>query len=198
MTQDLAVIVEGYMDVMMSHQVGVCNVVAGMGTALTEAQMRQLKRYSNNITLALDPDAAGDHATLRGLEAARQSLEREWEPVISPTGLVRQESRLKAQLRIAALPDGLDPDELALCGRVPLAGGDRQRPADRRLLPGTRGQGRGSEQRPRQSERGGAHGAPDLRNRQPGGARALRPGLARLVHIDERLVAEQVRRRDAG
>lgn len=110
---DLAVIVEGYMDVLMSHQVGVCNVVAGMGTALTEGQMRQLKRYSSNLTLALDPDAAGDHATLRGLEAARQSLEREWAPVFSPTGLVRQESRLKAQLRIAALPDGLDPDELA-------------------------------------------------------------------------------------
>ena len=110
---DLGVLVEGYMDVMMSHQVGVCNVVAGMGTALGETQMRQLKRYTGNITLALDPDAAGDHATLRGLEAARQSLEREWEPVISPTGLVRQESRLKAQLRIASLPDGLDPDELA-------------------------------------------------------------------------------------
>ena len=110
---DLGVLVEGYMDVMMSHQVGVCNVVAGMGTALGETQMRQLKRYTGNITLALDPDVAGDHATLRGLEAARQSLEREWEPVISPTGLVRQESRLKAQLRIAALPDGLDPDELA-------------------------------------------------------------------------------------
>ncbi len=112
--EDLAVLVEGYMDVIGSHQVGVCNVVAGMGTALTEGQLRQIKRYTNNITLALDPDIAGDHATLRGLEAARQSLEREWEPVFSPTGLVRQESRLKAQICIAALPDGLDPDELAL------------------------------------------------------------------------------------
>ena len=83
---DLAVIVEGYMDVLMSHQVGVANVVAGMGTALTEGQMRQLKRYSSNLTLALDPDAAGDHATLRGLEAARQALEREWQPTFSPTG----------------------------------------------------------------------------------------------------------------
>lgn len=110
---NLAVIVEGYMDVLMSHQVGVRNVVAGMGTALTEAQIRLLKRYTSNITLALDPDAAGDHATLRGLETARQSLDREWEPVISPTGLVRQESRLKARLQIAVLPDGLDPDELA-------------------------------------------------------------------------------------
>jgi DNA primase len=111
---NLAVIVEGYMDVLGSHQAGVMNVVAGMGTALGEAQMRQLKRYTGNITLALDPDAAGDHATLRGLETARQSLERDWENVIGPTGLVRQESRLKAQLRIASLPDGLDPDELAL------------------------------------------------------------------------------------
>ncbi len=83
---DLAVIVEGYMDVLMSHQVGVANVVAGMGTALTEPQMRQLKRYSNNLTLALDPDAAGDHATIRGLETARQAMEREWQPVVGPTG----------------------------------------------------------------------------------------------------------------
>ncbi len=110
---NLAVLVEGYMDVLMSHQVGVANVVAGMGTALTEAQLRQIKRYSSNLTLALDPDAAGDQATLRGLEAARQILEREWQPALGPDGLVRQESRLKAQLRIATLPDGLDPDELA-------------------------------------------------------------------------------------
>jgi len=110
---DLAVLVEGYMDVLMSHQVGVRNVVAGMGTALTDVQLRQLKRYTGNITLALDPDTAGDAATLRGLETARQALEREWEPVLGPTGLVRQESRLKAQLRIATLPEGQDPDELA-------------------------------------------------------------------------------------
>jgi DNA primase len=112
--EGLAVVVEGYMDVLMSHQVGVRNVVAGMGTALTEAHLQQIKRYTTNITLALDPDTAGDHATLRGLEAARQALDRVWEPVLSPTGLIRQESRLKAQLRIATLPEGLDPDELAL------------------------------------------------------------------------------------
>ncbi len=111
--QNLAVIVEGYMDVLMSHQVGVTNVVAGMGTALTEAQMRLVKRYSGNITLALDPDAAGDHAALRGIDTARQTSDREWEPVVSPTGLMRQESRLKAQVRIATLPAGLDPDEVA-------------------------------------------------------------------------------------
>jgi DNA primase len=112
--ENLAVLVEGYMDVIGSHQAGVRNVVAGMGTALTEQQLQQIKRYSSNITLALDPDAAGVHATIRGLDTARAALEREWEPVLDPRGLVRQESRLKAQLRIASLPDGLDPDELAL------------------------------------------------------------------------------------
>jgi DNA primase len=112
--ENLAVLVEGYMDVLGSHQAGVRNVVAGMGTALTEQQLHQIKRYSSNVTLALDPDAAGVHATIRGLDTARAALEREWEPVLDPRGLVRQESRLKAQLRIASLPDGLDPDELAL------------------------------------------------------------------------------------
>ena len=63
---NLAVIVEGYMDVLMSHQVGVANVVAGMGTALTEAQMRQIKRYTSNVTLALDPDVAGEQRRRTG------------------------------------------------------------------------------------------------------------------------------------
>jgi DNA primase len=111
---DLAVLVEGYMDVIGSHQAGVQNVVAGMGTAMTEGQLYQLKRLTSNVTLALDPDAAGEHATARGLDIARQLMERESEPVLTPSGLVRHESRLKAQLRIATLPDGLDPDELAL------------------------------------------------------------------------------------
>ncbi|HEX9115042.1 MAG TPA: DNA primase [Anaerolineae bacterium] len=111
--QDLAVMVEGYMDVLMSHQVGVAHVVAGMGTALTEQQLGQLKRYTRNITLALDPDAAGDHAVLRGLQTARETADRSLEPVFDPRGLLRQETRLKTQLRIATLPDGLDPDELA-------------------------------------------------------------------------------------
>ena len=146
---NLAVIVEGYMDVLMSHQVGVANVVAGMGTALTEAQMRLLKRYTTNITLALDPDVAGEHAAVRGLEAARQSLERDWEPVFSPTGLVRHESRLKAQLRIAALPDGLDPDELAYRDVERWRQVIAQRQADRGLLPGAGGARGGPDERPR-------------------------------------------------
>lgn len=189
---DLTVIVEGYMDVLMSHQVGVCNVVAGMGTALTEAQMRQLKRYSNNITLALDPDAAGDHATLRGLEAARQSLEREWAPVISPTGLVRQESRLKAQLRIAALPDGLDPDELAyrdvarwqqvIANAQPIVNYYLGLVAHEEDLSSARGKANTVERL-----------APLIREIANPVERAhYTQTLARLVQTDERLIAEQI------
>ncbi len=109
---DQVIIVEGYMDVIAAHQHGYANVVASMGTALTEAQLRQLKRYTKNFTLALDPDTAGQQATLRGLEQARQALDREMVPVPSPDGLVRYERRLQAELRILSLPDGQDPDEV--------------------------------------------------------------------------------------
>ncbi|MBN2083689.1 MAG: DNA primase [Anaerolineales bacterium] len=109
-----AVIVEGYMDVMAAHQAGFENVISPMGTALTEAQLRMLKRYSKRIVLALDPDSAGDAATLRGLELAREALDREGEAVFDARGLVRYESRLQADVRVASLPDGKDPDEIVL------------------------------------------------------------------------------------
>lgn len=67
---DQAVIVEGYMDVIGLHQAGYPNAVAPMGTALTEAQFNLIKRLTTNIVLALDPDAAGQNATMRGLETA--------------------------------------------------------------------------------------------------------------------------------
>lgn len=107
-----AVIVEGYMDVMQGHQGGHVNIVAQMGTALTEAQLRQIKRYANRLILALDADAAGQSATLRGLDIARQTLDREVQVVFDPRGLVRHESRLQADIRIATLPRGFDPDRL--------------------------------------------------------------------------------------
>lgn len=190
--QDLAVLVEGYMDVIGSHQAGVSNVVAGMGTALTEAQMRQIKRYTNNITLALDPDVAGDQATLRGLEAARQSLERDLEPVFSPTGLLRQESRLRAQLRIAALPDGLDPDELALqdVARWRRVIADAKPIVDYYLAIVAR-------EEDLSTARGKANAvermAPLIREiAHPVERQHYLQALARLVQSDERLVAEQV------
>jgi DNA primase len=110
--EDQAVIVEGYMDVIGLHQAEFNNAISSMGTALTEAQLRQLKRYSRRIVLALDADAAGVQATLRGLDVAREALDREADPVFNARGLVRHEGRLDADLRIVTLPEDLDPDEV--------------------------------------------------------------------------------------
>jgi DNA primase len=110
--QGEAVIVEGYMDVMQAHQAGFGNVVATMGTALTEHQLDVLKRMTKRYVLALDPDAAGDQGTLRGLTVARQTLDRETVPVPTAKGWIRYESRLDADIRIATLPQGKDPDDL--------------------------------------------------------------------------------------
>lgn len=107
-----AVIVEGYLDVISLHQAGFENVVSPMGTALTEDQLRLLKRTTRRIVLALDPDAAGQKAIFSGLEAARQALDRQPETAFDARGLLRHESRLQADLRVAVLPDKLDPDEL--------------------------------------------------------------------------------------
>lgn len=112
--QDRAVIVEGYMDVIGLAQASFQNAVSPMGTALTEAHLRMLKRYSRRIIMAMDADAAGVQATLRGLEVARESLDREADPVFDARGLVRHEGRLDADLRIVTLPEEIDPDELVL------------------------------------------------------------------------------------
>jgi DNA primase len=109
---DQAVIVEGYLDVIALHQAGYENVVSPMGTALTEEQLRLLKKFSRRIVLALDPDAAGQKAVLRGLEAARQAMDRAGELGFDARGLLKNEARLQADLRVASMPEGLDPDEL--------------------------------------------------------------------------------------
>ena len=110
--EDRVVIVEGYMDVMQAHQAGYENVVAQMGTALTEAQLKQLQRYTERIVLALDPDAAGVQATLHGVEVARDTLDKEWQPVFDPRGLVGYEGRLGVDLRVLQLPSDQDPDDV--------------------------------------------------------------------------------------
>ncbi len=108
-----AVIVEGYMDVMQAHQHGFRNVVAQMGTALTEPQLALLKRTTKRFVLALDADEAGAQATLRSLEVARQALDREAEVGgFDPRGLIRHEGRLQADIRIVTLPAGRDPDQI--------------------------------------------------------------------------------------
>jgi len=106
------VIVEGYMDVIAAHQFGFQNVVASMGTALTENQVTQIKRSAKRIVLALDADAAGQMATIRGLETMREALDAEETPVPDAMGLIRFERKLKADIAIVTLPEGKDPDEL--------------------------------------------------------------------------------------
>lgn len=90
--KNLAIIVEGYTDVLRAHQHGWENVVAAMGTSLTERQVDVTKRLSKNIALALDADVAGEEATLRSAEKCETSLD--------------------AEIRVIALPQGKDPDNV--------------------------------------------------------------------------------------
>jgi DNA primase len=84
------IMVEGYMDVISLSQQGVTNVVATLGTALTEGQCKLLKRYIDTVIVSFDSDAAGQNATIRGLE------------ILQKSGF---------QLRILKIPKGKDPDE---------------------------------------------------------------------------------------
>jgi len=106
--QGLGVIVEGYMDVIAAHQRGFANVVASMGTSLTEHQVALLGKHTRRFVLSLDPDNAGQEATLRSLETSWRLLERQ---VVNTsrrgTSMVRGTG---IELRIAALPEGRDPD----------------------------------------------------------------------------------------
>jgi len=110
--EGLAIIVEGYMDVLMAHQHGMANVIASMGTALTEKQLRVLKRLTKKLALALDSDAAGDQGTLRGLGTAQGVMDRRVVPVPTWKGLINYEARLDAEIRIITLPPDRDPDEI--------------------------------------------------------------------------------------
>ncbi len=109
---DRAIVVEGYVDVITAHQHGFRNVVAPLGTALSKAHINQLKRLTSNVYLALDADAAGQKATLRGLETIRAASEEEGDGRIVATaqGIVRFESDVT--IRIIRLPAGRDPDEV--------------------------------------------------------------------------------------
>ncbi|MCM1076381.1 MAG: DNA primase [Bacteroides sp.] len=86
------ILVEGYMDVISMHQAGVCNVVASSGTALTVEQVRLIKRFTSNVTLIYDSDAAGIKASLRGIELLLQD------------GM---------DIKVLLLPEGDDPDSFA-------------------------------------------------------------------------------------
>src|SRR5262249_55316840 len=109
-TERRAVIVEGYLDAVLAHQAGFRNVVAALGTAVGERQLGPLGRLADEIVFALDPDAAGDSATLRSLVVAREALASHV-PVPTRRG-IRYQATARCTLRVAQLPDGKDPDEL--------------------------------------------------------------------------------------
>lgn len=109
-----AIVVEGNLDVVAAHQAGFANVVSSQGTAITEHQVRLLKKNARRLALALDADEAGNAATLRGLMVARAALDRERDITFDPRGLVQLEGRLGTDIRVMTLPPGLDPDEVIL------------------------------------------------------------------------------------
>ena len=109
---DRAVVVEGYMDVIACHQYGFEHVVASNGTSITEKQMALLKRYSHNVILGLDADAAGSAAALRGIEVATGVSEHTAVPVVDWRGLVSYQDVLEADIRVVTLPAGDDPDSM--------------------------------------------------------------------------------------
>lgn len=90
--QDKCILVEGYMDVISMHQAGVENVVASSGTALTEGQIRLIHRFTDNVTVIYDSDAAGIKASLRGID------------MLLAEGM---------KIKVLLLPDGDDPDSFA-------------------------------------------------------------------------------------
>ena len=90
--QDKCILVEGYLDVLSMHQLGITNVVASSGTSLTVEQIRLIRKFTNNITIIYDGDGAGIKAALRGI------------------GLVLKEG---LNVKIVLLPDGQDPDDFA-------------------------------------------------------------------------------------
>ncbi|MDW8145036.1 MAG: DNA primase [Roseiflexaceae bacterium] len=109
---DATVIVEGYIDVIIAHQYGFRNVVAPLGTALTADHVALVKKLSHRVYLALDADAAGVRATLKGLQALQSQPEGELTAVISPEGVIELQRRQDVEIRILTLPEGKDPDEV--------------------------------------------------------------------------------------
>ncbi|MEO6456647.1 MAG: DNA primase [Chloroflexia bacterium] len=109
-----AVIVEGYMDVVIAHQSGQSNVCGTCGTALTDRHAELLKRIAKRIILCLDPDTAGDLAALKGSEVIQEHSEKIAIPIRGERGMLGVERRSETEIRIMQLPRGTDPDELLL------------------------------------------------------------------------------------
>jgi DNA primase len=107
------VVVEGYMDAATAHQHGYRNVVATLGTAVTDRHLRVLRRHVDEIVLALDADAAGQAATWRALQQADESLRVGYKPVVGPSARQQRSAPGRwVKLKVLALPNAKDPDEL--------------------------------------------------------------------------------------
>ncbi len=121
------IIVEGYVDAVIAHQFGTRQTVACIGSAITEKHIQQLKKLTKQVTLALDPDAAGAAATEHGIEEAMKGFDRKVVPVPvveqsstasrwrrrdEPRGMIRLEEQVDAEINVLQLPPGEDPDEL--------------------------------------------------------------------------------------
>jgi DNA primase len=104
-----AVIVEGYMDAIAAHQAGFKNVVAQMGTALTEYQVDEIRRLTGKMTMALDQDAAGQNATLRSLDVVLQAFQTK---AVSRPGQDGTTQSEHSDPRVIIMPPGQDPDEV--------------------------------------------------------------------------------------
>jgi DNA primase len=111
------VVVEGYMDAATAHQHGYRNVVATLGTAVTDRHLRLLRRHVDEIVLALDADTAGQTATWRALQQADESLRVGYKPVVGPSARqMRSAPGRWVRLKVLALPNAKDPDELIRSG----------------------------------------------------------------------------------
>ncbi len=126
------VIVEGYVDAVIAHQYGTKQTVACIGSAITEKHIQQLKKLTKQVTLALDPDAAGSAATEQGIKEALRGFDRTVVPVPllaskmeepsnvrykkqrqnQPQGIIRLEEQVDAEINVLQLPAGEDPDEV--------------------------------------------------------------------------------------
>ncbi len=120
------IIVEGYVDAVIAHQYGTKQTVACIGSAITEKHIQQLKKLTKQVTLALDPDAAGVAATEHGIQEALKAFDHKIVPVpLSATpagrsskdpnnarGIIRLEERVDVEINVLRLPVGKDPDEV--------------------------------------------------------------------------------------
>lgn len=100
------ILVEGYTDVMMSHQHGYFNTVGLCGSSLTPEHLVVIKKYTRNLYLALDPDAAGEQATLRGIKIARKVFDGH----TPAPEFLDGDDKVHGDLKIIELPNGMDPD----------------------------------------------------------------------------------------